>query len=84
MATAAPATLTGAWSVIGVTGYSYLVDVHDSPVRVAFASSTPDPAVLGHGVRSSDVLTPPTGLAVYARAESGSARVTVTKGNALS
>jgi hypothetical protein len=83
-ATAAPVALTGAWTSIGAAGYSYLVDAHDDDVRIAFASSTPGATVLGHAIQSGDVITPPTGMAVYARAESGSARATVTQGDALS
>jgi hypothetical protein len=83
-ATAAPIDLTATWTSAGDTGYSYRIDVQDAPVRLAFASSTPGATVRGHAVENGALVTPPTGMAIYLRAEGGAARVTVTQGDAVS
>jgi hypothetical protein len=82
-ATPAPVALTSQWRLLGPAGFEYLIDVHDGLARIAFDVATPSDAVLGHGVESGDALSPPSGMALYGKAASGVARLTITQGDAL-
>ncbi len=83
MATAAPVTVTQSWGLLAATGYQWLFELHDGSIRLAFNTTTPGATVLGHSVATGDVVSPPTGLSIYARSEAGSVRVTLTQGDAL-
>lgn len=84
MATPAPVEVTREWELLAATGYQWLIEIHDGhdAILIAFDTEEPGADVEGHKVKSGDVVTPPTGEAIYGRSVQGVSRVTVSRGNA--